>query len=126
MYDDRLSPGFLNGLHDFIRVAEANKRNGFMCCPCRDCKNDKNYSTSKTLQYHLLKFGFMSGYSCWTKHGERGVTMEDDEEEEDDDNYPFADTTMGGLKKRHRMSPLMILVGSLLMQRETAKVTRRG
>jgi hypothetical protein len=101
MYNDRCSPGFLNGLHDFILVAEANKHNGFMCCPCRDCKNDRNYSASKTLHYHLLKSGFMSGYSCWTKHGERGVIMEDNEEEEDDDNYPFADTTMGKLKKRH-------------------------
>jgi hypothetical protein len=28
----------------------------------------------------------MSGYNCWTKHGERGVMMEDGEEE-NDDNY---------------------------------------
>ena len=78
MYDDRLSPGFLNGLHDFIRVAEANKQNGFMCCPCRDCKNDRNYSNSKTLHVHLLEKGFMPHYNVWTKHGERGVMMEDD------------------------------------------------
>jgi hypothetical protein len=36
----------------------------------------------------------MSGYNVWTKHGERGVMMEDD-----DDNYrsmfpEYADTTM--------------------------------
>ncbi|KAK1630891.1 hypothetical protein QYE76_005206 [Lolium multiflorum] len=31
----------------------------------------------------------MPSYYCWTKHGERGVMMEDnDEEEEDDDGYP--------------------------------------
>jgi hypothetical protein len=30
----------------------------------------------------------MSGYNCWTKHGERGVMMEDNNEEENDDNYP--------------------------------------
>jgi hypothetical protein len=29
----------------------------------------------------------MAGYNCWTKHGERGVMMEDGEEEENDDNY---------------------------------------
>ena len=62
--------------------------------------------------------------------------MEENEEEEDDDNYPgfpeYDGTTMGKrmkkkkLKKRHQMSPLMILVGPLLMQRETAKVKRRG
>jgi hypothetical protein len=28
----------------------------------------------------------MVGYNCWTKHGERGVMMEDGEEE-NDDNY---------------------------------------
>jgi hypothetical protein len=26
--------------------------------------------------------GFMPNYICWTKHGERGVIMEEDEEEE--------------------------------------------
>jgi hypothetical protein len=25
----------------------------------------------------------MAGYNCWTKHGERGVMMEDGEEEND-------------------------------------------
>jgi hypothetical protein len=42
----------------------------------------------------------MSDYNVWTKHGERGVMMEDgDEEENDDDNYQsmfpeYADTVM--------------------------------
>ena len=42
----------------------------------------------------------MSGYNVWTKHGEKGVMMEDgDEEENDDDNYrsmfrEYADTAM--------------------------------
>jgi hypothetical protein len=30
----------------------------------------------------------MYGYNCWTKHGERGVIIEDNEEEEDVDNCP--------------------------------------
>jgi hypothetical protein len=29
----------------------------------------------------------MSGYNYWTKHGERGVMIEDNNEEENDDNY---------------------------------------
>jgi hypothetical protein len=43
----------------------------------------------------------MSGYNCWTKHGERGVLIEENEEEEDDDSYPghgfheYDGTTMG-------------------------------
>jgi hypothetical protein len=36
----------------------------------------------------------MSDYNCWTKHGERGVMMEDNDEEENDDNYPmYPETT---------------------------------
>ena len=46
------------------------------------------------------RHGFMPGYNCWTKHGERGVIMEDNEEEEDNDNYPMftehGDTDNGG------------------------------
>ena len=43
----------------------------------------------------------MPHYNVWTKHGERGIMMEDNGEEEDDDSYPghgFAEydgTTMG-------------------------------
>jgi hypothetical protein len=42
----------------------------------------------------------MSGYNVWTKHGERGVMVEDDDEEENnDDNYrsmfpEYTDTAM--------------------------------
>jgi len=46
-----------------------------------------------------LEEGFMDGYYCWTKHGERGVMMEENEEEEDNDTYPTftadGDTPMG-------------------------------
>jgi hypothetical protein len=38
----------------------------------------------------------MPSYNCWSKHGERGVMMEDNEEEEDDDMYPeYGDTATG-------------------------------
>ena len=53
----------------------------------------------------LFTSGFMPNYICWTKHGERGVIMEEDKEEEgDDDNIiirdlakygAFDDTAMG-------------------------------
>ena len=89
MYGERRSPDFIAGLHKFLVVAEANKEDGFMPCPCVDCRNVKEHSSSKTLQGHLLRRGFMPSYNCWTKHGERGVMMEDNEEEEDDDNYPM-------------------------------------
>ncbi|KAK1686513.1 hypothetical protein QYE76_047361 [Lolium multiflorum] len=47
---------------------------------------------------HLLRHGFMPSYNCWTKHGERGVIMEEDEEGDDfiDESYlaHFGDTFM--------------------------------
>jgi hypothetical protein len=110
MYNtDRRSLEFIRGVHEFINVAKANTRNGFMCCPCVVCKNEKDYSCSRILHEHLYTSGFMPNYICWTKHGERGVIMEEDEEEGDDDNIiirgfaecgAFDDTAMGKLKKR--------------------------
>ncbi|KAK1682670.1 hypothetical protein QYE76_043518 [Lolium multiflorum] len=99
MYGDRRTAEFILGLHNFIGVAEANSMNGFMCCPCVVCQNKKDYSSWRTLHTYLIRFGFMPGYNCWTKHGERGVMMEDNEEEQDDENYPmfpeYGDTAPG-------------------------------
>ena len=36
---DRCSEEFINGVHYFLSVAEINKRDGFMCCPCAVCNN---------------------------------------------------------------------------------------
>jgi hypothetical protein len=62
---------------------------GFICCPCRDCKNEKDYSPSRepdNVGFHILSIqrlqqqeglifmhnslqrGFMHNYICWTKH----------------------------------------------------------
>ena len=87
MYAHLHSGEFIKGVRSFLNVAEANTRNDFMCCPCRVCRNEKDYSSSKTLHIHLIQSGFMSGYNCWTKHGERGVMMEDNAEEDNDANY---------------------------------------
>lgn len=106
MYNaDRRSKVFIDGLHYFLEVAKANKpENGFVCCPCFQCNNRKEYSKDSwgTIHSHLFKYGFMPNYLVWTKHGELGVVMEDGEEEEEDDTIPdwvagqaFAGTTMG-------------------------------
>ena len=87
MYDDRCSPQFVEGVHTFLLAAEANKQNGFMCCPCTECGNTRSYSNRKILHSHLLYKGFMPHYNVWTRHGEIGVMMEDGKEEEYDDNY---------------------------------------
>jgi hypothetical protein len=88
-------------MHSFRDATEANKHGGgFMFCPRVEYRNEKDHTSSRVIQSHLLRSGFMSGYKAWTKHGERGVMTEDnDEEENDDDNYrsmfpEYADTAM--------------------------------
>ena len=99
MYGDRRVAGYIKGVDKFIDVATANKENGFIRCPCVQCRNNKEYSSSKIIRGHLIMKGFMPNYNCWTKHGERGVMMEDGEEEDDDNNYhhmfpEYSDTAM--------------------------------
>nr|ABA96812.2 transposon protein, putative, CACTA, En/Spm sub-class [Oryza sativa Japonica Group] len=86
MYADRRSKEFIDGVHYFLRVAKANRQKGFICCPCNKCKNQKEYSASRTIHFHLFESGFMPSYNCWTSHGEQGIEMEEDEVE--DDNIP--------------------------------------
>src|SRR4051812_31264415 len=89
MYDDRCTSDNSTGLRNFLNVAKANKKNGFTYCTCTFCVNTKDYSDSETLHLQMIQNGFMPHYNVWTKHGERGVMLEDNEEEEDDDNYPM-------------------------------------
>jgi hypothetical protein len=84
MYNmDRRSKGYIEGVQYFLNTAERHKHRGFMCCPCRECKNEREYSSTAPIHLHLLQRGFMPNYICWTKHGETGV-LEVDEEEYDD------------------------------------------
>jgi len=81
MYNaDRRSNEFIEGMREFRRLAEQNKRDGFMCCPCAMCKNLTEFSNSREIHLHLFTNGFMPNYICWTKHGESGVMMEEGEE----------------------------------------------
>jgi hypothetical protein len=81
MYNaDHRSHEFIDGVHYFLSVAEANKWDGFMCCPCILCKNLKEYASSRSLHSHLFKSGFMPKDICWTKHRESRVIMEEGEE----------------------------------------------
>jgi hypothetical protein len=79
MYSDkRISSDYIKRLSGFLQVAESNRlSSGFIICPCKKCKNQ-----IKSFHDHLFKRGSMPNYFVWTKHGERGVIMEDDEEED--------------------------------------------
>ena len=99
---DRRSMKFIDGVHEFIKIAEDHKYCGFVRCPCKNCKNEKDYSSSITIHSHLFSSGFMPNYYVWTNHGERGIML--DNIEEDDDRIPdfagnygalFDDTAMG-------------------------------
>ncbi len=122
MYANRWSKEFIDGVHYFLRVAEANRQKGFICCPCNKCKNQKEYSASRTIHFHLFESGFMPSYNCWTSHGEQGVEMEEDEVE--DDNIPdFAQ--YAGFEGMLMVTTLrMILVRCCRPPRRIAKVKR--
>ena len=81
---------FIDGMHEFIKVAENHKYSGFVRCPCKNCKNEKDYSSSRTIHSHLFSSGFMPNYYVWTKHGERGIMLDNNEEEEEDRIPDFA------------------------------------
>jgi hypothetical protein len=69
MYNtNRRSQEFIDGVHYFLSVAEANKRDGFMRYPFALCENLKEYASSRSLHSHLFKSCFMPNYICWTKH----------------------------------------------------------
>jgi len=102
MYINQRSMEFIDGVHEFIKVAKKHKYDGFVHYPCKICKNEKDYSSSRTIHSHLFSSGFMPNYYIWTKHGEKGIMLDNNEEEEDTipdfaANYGafFEDTPMG-------------------------------
>ena len=52
---------------------------GFINCPCRDCKNLKQWDNMELIRDHLLQRGFMPNYMVWTKHGEEGKNPPDEQ-----------------------------------------------
>jgi hypothetical protein len=96
MNGPRLSNKYINGLDAFINFTKkdmVDNGRGFVCCPCKHCKNEKKYRSDDVLRTHLIKHGFKEDYRCWNKHGEVGPNEAemreevptDSVEEEDDD-----------------------------------------
>jgi hypothetical protein len=82
--DNRVSQRFVEGLETFLEtVAEYKKPENtsdvhYICCPCIDCCNEKKTRDKEEISEHFLVRGFMSGYTCWTEHGEyKKVVLED-------------------------------------------------
>jgi hypothetical protein len=96
MYGPRLSNEYINGLDaliNFMKKDMVDNGRGFICCPCKHCKNEKKYCSGDVLRTHLIKHGFKEDYRCWNKHGDVGLNEAemreevptDGVEEEDDD-----------------------------------------
>src|SRR5437762_13632005 len=71
-----------DGPRSSLTMSKSHKSKGFICCPCFDCKNQKEHSSTGPIHSHFLRRGFMPKYIFWTKHGEEGIILENDEEEE--------------------------------------------
>jgi hypothetical protein len=89
---NRVSQHFIEGLETFLETtAEYKKPENmsivhYICCPCVDCCNKKKTRDIVEIREHLLVRGFMSGYTCWTEHGEyKEVVLEDTDVGGDDD-----------------------------------------
>jgi hypothetical protein len=101
-YGPRLSNEYINGLDAFINFMKkdmVDNGRGFICCPCKHCKNEKKYPSDDVLRTHLIKHGFKEDYRCWNKHGEVGLNEAEmregvptDDVEEEDDEVNEADT----------------------------------
>ena len=64
---------FVDGVDSFVRTAKAYKNlrdDGYVYCPCIDCKNQKQFGNVEQIRFHLLFRGFMPNYQVWNKHGE--------------------------------------------------------
>ena len=65
---------YLVEVRKFIAAAKAHRERSkrtTTICPCSHCKNLTAFKNDGTVQSHLIRFGFMEGYTVWTHHGER-------------------------------------------------------
>jgi hypothetical protein len=111
---NQVSQYFIEGLETFLETATEHKKPEnmfdvhYICCPCVNCCNEKKTRDIEEIREHLLVRGFMSGYTCWTEHGEyKEVVLEDTDVRGDDDvdqinhscteqNMAREDTDVGG------------------------------
>jgi len=69
-----IDPRYLVEVRKFIAAVktqrERSKRTTTIY-PCSHCKNLTAFTNDGTMQSHLIRFGFVEGYTVWTHHGER-------------------------------------------------------
>lgn len=93
MYGCMRSSEYRNGVKEFILVAKDNMlREGKndTYCPCINCGNLRMFPP-RNIEFHLMRKGFMKGYTCWSKHGEVASTVADEDviSDEEANDMPF-------------------------------------
>ncbi|GKC88070.1 tetratricopeptide-like helical domain, DYW domain protein [Tanacetum coccineum] len=63
------STTYRKGVESFIDFARARDIRGSIICPCLRCCNDELLEVEE-VHDHLLRYGFLPGYTIWTIHGE--------------------------------------------------------
>ena len=79
MYGRHDTVEYLTGLNQFLELAREHMRVTRKLSieyPCQDCQNIGRHRNIETLRDHLVRRGFVEGYTRWTKHGE---VVEEDE-----------------------------------------------
>ena len=76
---DQHSMEFIYGMHESINAAEKHKYGGFVHYPCKFCRNEKDYSSSRTIHSHLFSSDFMPNYYVWTKLQKMGQMLREPE-----------------------------------------------
>jgi hypothetical protein len=72
MYRPRLCNEYIKGVDAFIDFTKKDMLDnirGKLCCPCKQCKNEKRYHTDNVLRSQLNKHGLMEDYRSWNNHG---------------------------------------------------------
>uniref|UniRef100_K3ZZB5 Transposase-associated domain-containing protein n=1 Tax=Setaria italica TaxID=4555 RepID=K3ZZB5_SETIT len=78
----RHSPTFMPEVAKSVEVAKKHARickTKQICCPCFDCSNKFTWEDTNIIKRHLIKRGFVDGYTIWSHHGEaRGTSNNTD------------------------------------------------
>ncbi|GLT65095.1 hypothetical protein SLA2020_375470 [Shorea laevis] len=75
---DRWGPEYREGVRKFIEWASQNSPYGELInCPCKVCMNCELYNPA-CVYSHLIKNGFLSGYTSWICHGESSSSVNQD------------------------------------------------
>lgn len=78
MYNtSRPAPSYVKGVIKFVDNARKHAlsvNRKVIICPCSHCKNELAQIDSGEVHYHLIRWGFVQGYTVQKFHGEQDAT----------------------------------------------------